>query len=110
LLYAFEGDSTDDSFGVSVSGAGDVNGDGLDDFVVGALYGGANNGGYARLFVSQTKILGDVDLSGEVTFADIPALIEVLRTGALLREADCNQDGVVDFDDIPDFIKILTNS
>ena len=31
VLYSFEGDSTNDNFGTSVSGAGDVNADGFDD-------------------------------------------------------------------------------
>ncbi len=35
-LYTLDGDSAGDNFGISVSGAGDVNGDGFDDVIVGA--------------------------------------------------------------------------
>ena len=51
-LYTFDGDSEDDRFGSSVSGAGDVNGDGYDDMIVGISWDD-NNGmqsGSARVF------------------------------------------------------------
>ncbi len=52
ILHAFDGDSPNDLFGLAVSGAGDVNGDGFDDLIVGA-YHDDNNGtssGSARVF------------------------------------------------------------
>ena len=52
VLHTFLGDAAGDSFGSSVSGAGDVNGDGFDDLIVGA-FGDDDNGsnsGSARVF------------------------------------------------------------
>jgi hypothetical protein len=43
LLHQFEGGSDFDQFGYSVSGAGDLNGDGFDDVLVGAFMADPNN-------------------------------------------------------------------
>ena len=53
VLYTFDGDSPVDWFGESVSGVGDVNGDGFDDLIVGAPRDDNNglfNSGSARVF------------------------------------------------------------
>ena len=52
ILHTFDGDSVNDNFGRSVSGAGDVDGDGFADLIVGAILDD-NNGtrsGSARVF------------------------------------------------------------
>lgn len=109
VLYTFHGDTQMEFLGHSVSDIGDVNGDGLADFIIGANGGGTNNGGYVQIYVSQTILLGDCNLDGVVNFSDIPAFIAILQSGEFLAEADTNEDGVVNFADIPAFIEILTN-
>ena len=52
-------------------------------------------------------ILGDVNQDGVVEFADIPSFIALLIAGEFQAEADINEDGEVTFADIPAFIEIL---
>jgi len=52
-------------------------------------------------------LLGDVNQNGVVDFADIPLFIAILQAGAYLDEADINRDGVVEFSDISFFIELL---
>lgn len=53
LLYQWDGVNEDDEFGTSVSTAGDMNGDGFDDVIIGAAYsspGGLQYAGAAYVF------------------------------------------------------------
>ena len=52
-------------------------------------------------------LLGDVNQDGVIDFGDIPAFIAILQAGDFLDEADINGDGMVDFSDIPLFIELL---
>ena len=52
--------------------------------------------------------LGDCNQDGVVDFSDIPAFVDILIAGSFLEEADCDLDGEVTFSDIPSFIAILT--
>lgn len=62
------------------------------------------------LNVSDTALLGDVNLDGGVDFSDIPAFIAILIAGGYQTEADVNEDGSVTFSDISPFIAILIGS
>ena len=112
VLYTFTGDSAGDHFGTKVSGAGDVNGDGIDDFIVGASSGGANDGGYARVFVSQGALppsTGDFSGDGNVDGADVDFYIGNLGRPAsgALAQLDLNNDGTITLADHDQLVTTL---
>jgi len=96
----FIGENEDDSAGYSVSGAGDVNDDGFDDMIIGAL--GNSDGGYfagaAYLVLggaASASVTGEVDLVdadakfiGEVTYD--------LAGWSVSGAGDVNNDGYDD--------------
>ena len=92
-------------FGASVSGAGDVNGDSVADFIV-----GGSTTQEARVYVSQIVFLGDCNQDSVVNFLDITPFIGILSSGSFLEEADVNRDGSVSFLDITPFIGILAGN
>ena len=57
---------------------------------------------------SEPVLLGDVDRSGMVNFADISPFIALLSTGDFQDEADIDRNGLVNFSDISPFIAILS--
>ena len=62
--FIIQGDAPSDLAGGSVSSAGDVNGDGIGDVIVGAYYGdnGGTNAGQAYVIFGQTGGVGNIDL------------------------------------------------
>lgn len=102
--FAISGAADDDFSGVSVAAAGDVNGDGLDDLMIGAAYadpGGRDKAGAAFvLFGSESELGARVSLSSMDGTNGL--VIEGASAGDLLGTAvasagDVNGDG---FDDV----------
>ena len=86
------GTAPDDNFGKSVSGAGDVNGDGYDDVVVGAYHNdtGGNNDGAAYIFLGGPNM----DNQPDVTLKGAPD--EILFGNSVSNAGDMNNDGYGD--------------
>ena len=89
-VYVFTGEATNDTFGVSVASAGDVNGDGFDDLIVGAMWNKAGGSSAGRAYVFS-GLNGDTlyVFSGETTNEGLG--MSVASAG------DVNNDG---FDDL----------
>jgi hypothetical protein len=70
LAYAhLVGVSSDDAAGYSVAGAGDTNGDGIDDVLVGAYLDGTGGAGAGAAFLVFGPASGEIDLgSADVSF------------------------------------------
>ena len=66
-------------------------------------------GTFVATGVLPSVLLGDVNTDGLVDFQDIPAFIQVLTVGVFQAEADCDESGEVDFRDIAVFIGILSS-
>lgn len=93
-----------DDFGFLVKGVADVPGSG-------SRFGSRDNNEAATLtidFTSDEVLLGDVNLDGMVTLADIPAFVELLSKGGFQAEADIDGNLQVDLADIPLFVAILS--
>lgn len=107
------GEVPKDLFGVSVSSAGDVNGDGFDDVVVGAWDDGAGGGRSGRAYVFLGPLAGTISAANADIFFNGSAGDEVGQSVASAR--DLNADGLGDvivgapqfFDGDPGYARIV---
>ena len=84
----FNGTTSGEKFGYSVSSAGDVNGDGLDDIIIGAPYGAANFGkAYIYYGGLNFNTTADVILTGDEAYSSF---------GKVSSAGDVNGDGYSD--------------
>ena len=100
--FVIQGDAAEDFAGFSVSGAGDVNGDGFDDLIVGAFGGdnGGPNAGEAYVIFGRASGFGTIDLSNLA--AGVGFIIQGDTAGdragiSVSAAGDVNRDG---FDDL----------
>ncbi|WMS44552.1 hypothetical protein RDV64_09275 [Acuticoccus sp. MNP-M23] len=99
--FIIQGDTSGDYAGTSVSAAGDVNGDGIDDVIVGATYGsdGGTLAGEAYVVYGQSGGMGNIDRS-TLTAAQgfiIQGDTEFDQAGRSVSAAgDVNGDGIDD--------------
>ena len=119
LLCTFTGEAAYDCFGLSVSGAGDVNNDGYDDLIVGAYLNDAGGADAGRAYVyscqvEEPYILGDANGDGLIDVGDVVYLINYLfKSGPTpnpIQAADATCDGNVDVADVVYLINYLFKS
>jgi hypothetical protein len=100
--FIIEGSSTSDSFGYAIESAGDFNGDGRWDIIIGMPYYGSNNGGCLIYYGKPPRLYMNQKIT-EMTAADGMIIVGSSKSGisnfgiAVAGLGDFNGDG---YDDV----------
>jgi hypothetical protein len=96
-----QGINAQDRTGASVDGAGDVNGDGIADIIIGAPGGSNNNGTSYIIYGNRGGYIGSVinlaNLQSNQGFKIIGAHTGDQAGGPVSGKGDINGDGIADF-------------
>ncbi len=67
---------------------------------------------FIDLYIAEGRILGDIDLSGQVTTVDVHVLQQIIRNGQGVGQSwlDLNLDGSLNVKDTDDLVRILLRS
>ena len=102
-LFTLTGENEDDRFGNDVSGAGDVNGDGFDDFIISASLADPNGSNSGRIYVvfggANFEVTGGLDaaaLDGTNGFALNGIAPDDISGRSVSSAGDINGDGIDD--------------
>lgn len=96
------GTKTNENFGSSVSGLGDINGDGITDLIIGAYSGGQFNSGSSYILfgsrnIAKSGFFSISTLNGHNGF-NITGAAQYSQSGQSVSSAgDINDDGIADF-------------
>ena len=104
--FRLTGNLIGDTTGISVAGAGDINGDGLDDLIIGSEQPRIDRSGEAHVVFGQTAVENSLDVNGDFQLSTLDgtngfrldgANVQDLAGSSVSGAGDVNGDG---FDDL----------
>lgn len=90
ITYIYDGEAAENWFGQSLASAGDVNNDGFDDLIIGAMYHTSNIFREGRVYVFS-------GMTGDTLYVFSGDMAEIIFGRSVASAGDVNNDGFDDF-------------